>query len=69
MLYYNYVPESLENAFEEIGHDTFKELNRQIIQLVIHLAKNYILTNFRANRCGVVFVDGKFLIKYYLPLK
>ena len=39
-----------------------------MIQLAIHLAKNYILTSFNPNRCGVLFVEGKYLIKYYLPL-
>ena len=39
-----------------------------MIHLAIHLAKNYILTSFNPGRCGVVFQNGKILVKYYLPL-
>jgi hypothetical protein len=59
---------ALNSAFEQIDHHTFKDLHRQVIQLAIHLAKNYILTSFSPGRCGVNFVDGKPYIKYYLPL-
>lgn len=43
-------------------------MNKQLIQLAIHLAKNYILTSFNPNRCGVVFNEDNFILKYYLPL-
>ncbi len=67
-IYYNYVPFALERAFEDIDYQTFKELHRQVIHLAIHLAKNYILTSFHPARCGVLFLDGHFILKYYLPL-
>lgn len=67
-IYYGWVPLSLEGAFSELSQETFKELHRQLIQLAIHLAKNYILTSFNPARCGGLFVEGKFLIKYFLPL-
>ena len=67
-IYYNYVPFTLQNAFPEIDYHAFKQLHRQVIHLAIHLAKNYILTSFHPTRCGVAFLDGQLIIKYYLPL-
>jgi hypothetical protein len=43
-------------------------MHKQFIELAIYLAKNYILTSFNPNRCGVIINEDKTLVKYYLPL-
>jgi hypothetical protein len=58
----------LEDIFAQDPEPSVKELHKQFISLAIYLAKNYILTSFNPNRCGVVLNEGKLLIKYYLPL-
>jgi hypothetical protein len=67
-LYYPYVPIRLEDSFLENGTQTVKELHKQFIELAIYLAKNYILTSFNSERCGVIINEEKTLIKYFLPL-
>jgi hypothetical protein len=42
-------------------------VHKQLIQLAIHLAKHYVLTAFSPARCGVVFLEDKFVVKYFLP--
>lgn len=69
-VYYNYVPYSLESFFEECSGEVIKEIHRQLIKLVIHMAKNCLLTSFNPSRCGVLLnADDKWQLKYYLPLK
>jgi hypothetical protein len=67
-IFYHYVHASIDSAFPCLTQSTFKEVHKQLIQLAIHLAKNYVLTSFNPSRCGVVFLDDKFVIKYFLPL-
>jgi len=43
-------------------------MHKQFIELAIYLAKNYILTSFSPERCGVIINEGKSIIKYFLPL-
>jgi hypothetical protein len=68
-VYYNYVPYLLESFFDDCDHETVKEVHRQLIKLVIHLAKNCLLTSFNPNRCGIILnADNNWQVKYYLPL-
>ncbi len=68
-LYYPYVPLRLEDCFGwESSGLLVKELHKQFIQLAIFLAKNYIITSFSPERCGVISSQDKTIIKYYLPL-
>jgi hypothetical protein len=66
-LYYQYVPLTLEDSFQENPTQTVKELHRQFIELAIFLAKNSLITNFHASRCGIILKEGKSQVKYYLP--
>lgn len=36
--------------------------------MAIFLAKNFIITSFAPNRCGVVIAESQSTLKYYLPL-
>lgn len=66
-MYYHYVPCSIEDAFPCLSQADFKEVHKQLIQVAIHLAKHYVLTTFSASRCGVVWLEDKFIVKYFLP--
>jgi hypothetical protein len=66
-VYYHYVPCAMETAFPSLSQATLKEAHKQLIQLAIHLAKHYVLTAFNASRCGVVLMEDKFIVKYFLP--
>ena len=43
-------------------------MHRQFIELAIYLAKNFIITSFAPNRCGVLINESQSTLKYYLPL-
>lgn len=65
---YQYVPYSLQDAFQEHPAQTVKDIHRQFIELAIYLAKHCILTAFNPSRCGAVISEERTVIKYYLPL-
>jgi hypothetical protein len=67
-LFYQYVPNSIEEAFTENADLSVKEMHRQFIELAIYLAKNCLITSFIPTRCGIVIKEGRTLLKYYLPL-
>jgi len=62
------VPYSLKEFLYRNSRDIVKQLHRQFIELVIYLAKNDILTSFKSDCCGIIVVEGKPVLQYYLPL-
>lgn len=53
-LYYECIPRTLESYLVNCDQDQIKTFHKQLIELIIGLAKVGIITSFDPVRCGVV---------------